>query len=142
MRKYWELAAAIEANSNHILGQAIVSYASKKSKLTPAKKVSEVAGKGLTGRVKHHEVHVGRASFLEDAGVNIPAGAIASQTATYVAIDGKLAGVITFVDNVRPESKGLLKHLRKLGIKHTLMVTGDNQKTAGVVAKQLGIEKW
>ena len=137
-----ELAAAIEANSNHILGQAIVSHSSKKTKLTPAKKVSEVAGKGLTGRVKHHKVHVGRASFLEeDAGVNIPASAIANQTATYIAIDGKLAGVITFVDKVRPKSKSLLKRLRKLGIKHTLMVTGDNQKTAGVVAKQLGIEK-
>lgn len=134
-------AATLESNSNHILAKAIVAEALKSGKIAPAKQVKEFSGRGLSGRTKGMTILVGRSNYLQDEGVGIPAKAIATQTATYVAINGQLAGVITFVDEVRGESKTMLGRLRKLGIKHTLMVTGDNKTTAGAVAKQLGIEK-
>lgn len=134
-------AATLESNSNHILAKAIVAEALKKGKITPAKQVKEHSGRGLSGRTKGMTILVGRSSYLQDEGVGIPAKAIASQTATYVAINGQLAGVITFVDEVRAETKTMLGNLRRLGIKHTLMVTGDNKTTASAVAKELGIEK-
>ena len=62
-----------------------------------------------------------------------------NQTAVYVALDGQLAGVITFRDELRPEAKQTLKLLREQGIRETVMVTGDNKATALAVAKQLGI---
>lgn len=134
-------AATLESNSNHILAKAIVAEALKSGKIAPAKQVKEFSGRGLSGRTKGMTILVGRSNYLQDEGVGIPAKAIATQTATFVAINGQLAGVITFVDEVRGESKTMLGRLRKLGIKHTLMVTGDNKTTAGAVAKQLGIEK-
>ncbi|MGZ6005187.1 MAG: HAD-IC family P-type ATPase, partial [Candidatus Saccharimonadales bacterium] len=63
------------------------------------------------------------------------------QTAAYVAVDGRLAGIITVIDEIRPESKNTLARLRKLGIKNLLMVTGDNQATADTIAKSLGIDE-
>lgn len=134
-------AATLESNSNHILAKAIVAEALKNGKIAPAKQVKEFSGRGLSGRTKGMTILVGRSNYLQDEGVGVPAKSIATQTATYVAINGQLAGVITFVDEVRGESKTMLERLRKLGIKHTLMVTGDNKTTAANVAKQLGIEK-
>lgn len=135
-----EAAAALEASSNHILGQAIIERAKQKSKLVAAKQVKEIAGQGLSGRIKNKSILVGRQTFLTENKVSIPAKAVMQETATYVAIDGQLAGVITFVDPIRPETKGMLERLKQLGIKHTLMVTGDNQTTARTIAKKVGIE--
>lgn len=135
-----DAAASLEASSNHILGRAIIERALKNGKLTAAKQVKEIAGQGLSGRIKNNAVLVGRRNFLLEKGVVLPAKLDVQETATYVAIGEKLAGVITFVDPLRPETKSMLKRLKQLGIKHTLMVTGDNQKTARTIAKQIGIE--
>lgn len=135
-----DAAASLEASSNHILGHAIIERALKNGKLTAAKQVKEIAGQGLSGRIKNNAVLVGRRNFLLERGVVLPAKLDVQETATYVAIGEKLAGVITFVDPLRPETKSMLKRLKQLGIKHTLMVTGDNQKTARTIAKQIGIE--
>lgn len=135
-------AAALDQSSGHILGQATVEAAlAKKIKINPAKQVKQIAGKGVSGRLQGKSVIVGRQSYLEEQGVDVPKTAAQKQTASYVAIDGKLAGVITFADEVRTESKPMLKWLKKLGIKHTLMITGDNQATALTIAKKLGISE-
>ncbi len=139
------LAAAIEQSSTHILAKAIVVAAgSGNTKVTGAKQVKESAGHGLEGRVQGKTVRVGRLSFIEDNGIEIPAKVTSKavdQTATYVAVNDQLVGMITFKDEIRPESKGMLKRLKELGIRHTLMVTGDNQYTAKQIAKKLGIEQ-
>ncbi|MES2970741.1 MAG: heavy metal translocating P-type ATPase [Patescibacteria group bacterium] len=138
-------AAELEQSSNHILGQAIVEEAKKhKSKLNGAKHVNETSGQGLSGRIQGKTVLVGRLSYLQESQVKIPASVkqeSSNQTASYISVNGQLAGVITFVDEIRPESKDMLKQLKGLGIRHTLMVTGDNLAAANKVAKQLGIEK-
>ena len=135
--------ASIEQNSTHILARSIVSRAEGQGlKLQKVKQVKETSGLGLTGRLQGKTLHVGRLSYMQQEGVTMPAGWSDEKiktTATYVAINGELAGVITFIDEVRPESKTMLQRLRSLGIKHTLMVTGDNQTTADVIAKDLGI---
>lgn len=133
-------AASLESSSTHILARAIVAAAPEK--VTPAKQVKEKAGQGLSGRIKGQTILVGRSSYLSSEGVDIPANALeANSTATFVAIGGKLAGVLTFTDEIRNESAATLNQLKKLGIKHLLMVTGDNKSTAQAVAKKLGIEK-
>jgi heavy metal translocating P-type ATPase len=138
-------AAALEQTSTHILAQAIINYASKtRLKVSKAKQVKEYAGLGLSGRLQGKSVLVGRFQLLQDHTVTLPASFSSKaikQTATYVAIDGKLAGIISFADEVRPEAKTMLARLKRLGIKHTLMVTGDNAATAQAIAKQLGIEE-
>jgi P-type E1-E2 ATPase len=63
-----------------------------------------------------------------------------SQTAAYVAVDGRLAGIISLIDEVRPEAAATLERLRGIGISEIIMVTGDNKGAAQIVAKQLGID--
>jgi P-type E1-E2 ATPase len=87
---------------------------------------------------------IGRFSLLNEQQVVIPksfSSAAFEQTATYIAVDGKLAAVITFKDEIRPETKAMLARLKAVGINHTLMVTGDNKAAAKAIAKQLSISK-
>ncbi len=138
-----KLAGSLEQSSNHVVAAAIVSGArAQQIKLAKAKHVREVSGRGVQASLQGQSVIVGRHSLLEENGVTMPVGFKRSgvnQTAVYVAVDDKLAGVITFKDEVRPEAAAMLHRLKALGVKETLMVTGDNAVTAQVVAKQLGI---
>lgn len=137
-------AASLEQNSGHILARSIVAEAAaKKVKLQKAKQVKELAGIGVSGRLQGKSILIGRLSLLESENIRLPKGFKAAgvkQTAAFVAIDGELAGIITFADEIRSDSKRMLAQLKKLGVKHTLMITGDNQTTAQAIAKQLGIE--
>ena len=133
-------AAALEQSSTHILAKAIVTAAGNKIK--KAKQVKELSGRGLQGRIDGKTILVGRLSLLEDEGVELPRNIKAQapkQTATFVAISNKLAGIIMFHDELRPEAAGMLEQLRVSGIQHTLMVTGDNEATANKIAMELGI---
>jgi P-type E1-E2 ATPase len=137
------LAAALEQKSTHILAQAIVSAAIKQDvKIPKAKNIKEQSGKGLLATVGGRHVLIGRQTFLAEQGVDFPGKRSEydfPSTATTIAINGELAGVITFKDEIRPESSRTLKALRYLGVKHILMVTGDNQSTAKTIARKLGL---
>lgn len=137
------LAASLEQSSNHVLGQAITEEAAKKKlKFVKAKHLKETAGHGLTARLKNQQVLVGRLGFLQAEAVELPPAFKAGDfkhTAAFVAVDGQLAGVITFMDSVRPESEATLEALKREGIRRTIMVTGDSVVIAKQLAKQLGI---
>lgn len=134
-------AGSLEQHSNHSLAQAVVGEAHKHhAKLIKVKGVREEAGFGLSGLVKGQKVLVGKASLLTKAKVAIPPRlAKVAATTAFVAIEGQFAGIISFSDALRPETKSTLTRLRHAGIKHILMITGDNQATAQMVAKQIGV---
>jgi heavy metal translocating P-type ATPase len=138
-------AASLEQASNHVVARAIVRGAQlKKTKLQKAKHVQEISGIGLVAVLKGQEILVGRLSLLKDRAITIPKKLeqdSLQQTAVYVAINGELAGVITLRDEIRPESKATLERLARLGLKRTILITGDNQVTADGVAKALGIKR-
>lgn len=136
-------AAAVETASTHVLGQAINDAALRLDlRIRKATRVREIPGRGVSARIGGREVLIGRKSLLDEDGVEFPPhfrlGGI-RQTAAYIAIDGKLAGIITFTDSIRPESQDTLERLRKLGIREFEMITGDNKVIAAEVASQLGI---
>jgi len=135
------LAAALEQNSNHVLAVAITNAAtSKKIAVPKIKQVKEFAGGGLEATAKQGIVRIGTQRFLQDQGVAFTKESIdAEQTASYVAVDNGVIGAITFVDEQRHNAKSTLERLKTLGIKHLLMVTGDNAKTANKIAAKLGI---
>lgn len=137
-------AAALEQSSPHVLAQAVVTAAKDEGlKINPAKQVKEIAGHGLMGRLQGKTIIIGRASYIKDSGIEIPSNLslnLQKQTTSYIAVDGQFAGSISFVDEVRPETKNMLAKLKEYGIKHTLMVTGDNKATAQAIAKKAGIE--
>ncbi len=137
-------AAALEQSSGHVLANAIVAAATKHSdhKLAKAKLVKEIAGHGLQGRLSGKTVLVGRLSMLQEHKITIPKEFKEDRirhTATFVAIDGELAGIITFRDVIRKDAKSMLRRLKKAGIQNVVMVTGDNTASAVAVAKELNI---
>ncbi|HEX7633539.1 MAG TPA: heavy metal translocating P-type ATPase [Candidatus Saccharimonadales bacterium] len=138
------LTASLEQNSNHVVARALVAEAKSQSiKLDKAKYVQEVSGRGLRAVIRGQQILLGRLSLLEEENVELPKTfkrSDVNQTAVYVAIDGKLSGIITLTDALRPEAKDTLERLQQLGIHETLMVTGDNQATAQAIAKSLGID--
>jgi P-type E1-E2 ATPase len=114
----------------------------KNIKLVKAKKVQEISGLGLQATLKGKQLLVGRLSLLQNNAVTFPKTlkkTSLDQTAAYVAVDGQLAGIITLIDEVRPEAAQTLDRLRQLGMRETIMVTGDNKAAAQAIAKQLGI---
>ncbi len=134
------LAASLEQSSNHILAKAVVVAATKAKLAIPkSKQVKEVAGGGLQATSKQGTVRVGTARFLESAGVVLPKSVITGTTTAYVAVDETVIGSITFEDKLRDNSKHTLTRLKALGIKHLLMVTGDNKNTAKAIANKVGI---
>jgi P-type E1-E2 ATPase len=139
-----KLAAGLEQNSNHVVARAITAYAEAKGiKASKAKHVKEIAGRGLMATLHGKSVLVGRYNLLEEYDIRIPAKfqrSSIAQTAVYVAVGKELAGIITFTDEIRPETKSTLNRLKELGLKNMLLVTGDNPATAKAVGKALGIK--
>jgi heavy metal translocating P-type ATPase len=139
------VAAALEQNSAHILAKAINQAAEDAGVRIPkAKQLQEFPGHGAVARIGKDQIQLGRLNYLVESGVELPGSFDPKSfktTATYVAIDSKLAGVISFKDEVRSESKSMLERLRRLGIKNIFMVTGDNKIAAETIGKQLGISK-
>lgn len=129
-------AASAEQNSSHILARSLL--ASLKGKiLFKAEKTTEIPGNGLIAAINGREVRIGKASFIkgkedEDSG---------KLTTTYVAINGRYAGAITFHDTVRPETARTIQDLARLGIKDFVLLTGDGEKIAQRVAREVGITK-
>lgn len=141
-----QLAAALEQNSNHVLAQAILEKARAANvKPAKAKNVKEISGHGLQARLGGKEVTIGRLSLLEgQQKLALPKGfklQDIQQTAAAVIIDGKLAGIITFTDKIRPEAKQTLARLLEYGVQRFMLVTGDSKATAIAVARKLGLSK-
>lgn len=138
-------AAGLEQQSNHALAEAIKSKANSLNvKLATARNLREHSGRGLAAVVKGKQVMVGRLTWLQEEGVDLPKGfkpKSLQSMAACVAVNGVLIGIISFTDEIRDESKSTLNRLRKMGIKNFLMVTGDNHQSAAAVAKKLQIEE-
>lgn len=139
------IAAGLEQSSNHVLAAAITNAAAVQGiKVAKVKHVKETPGQGLQASIKAHAVLVGSRAFLDDYGVTFPTSfkqTDVTQTAMYVSLGGELAGVILLEDTIRPESQAMLDRLKSLGIRDTLLITGDNAASGRGVAKTLGISQ-
>ena len=130
-------AASVEKLSEHPLGRAIVNAVDE---LYPATDFLSVTGMGAQANVNGKLVKVGQAEF---ANAEQKAGepfAEQGKTPLFVSIDGNYAGLIAVADIVKPSSRPAIESLHRIGIE-IVMITGDNRKTAAVIAKQAGIDK-
>ena len=134
-------SASAEQQSVHVLAQALIAKArSENISLQKPKKVSETTAQGVSAMVAKKTVLVGKASYLKEAGVSIDKKQLqAGEMAVHVAINGVYAGSVVFSDRVREESKKTIKLLEKLGVRETLMLTGDGEATANRIAREVGI---
>ena len=142
------LAAAAEACSEHPLAHAVVEAAFERHVTPPAIDSFEaLPGKGVIARLGTREVIVGNPRFLADRGVDlsqlhsrIEALEAAGRTAIGVAREGRALGIITLADTLRPDAVKAVAALRNAGLK-AILVTGDNERAARWVAREVGIEE-
>ena len=143
-----KFAAAIEAGSEHPLAAAILQGEEQRGlKLVKAESFASVTGQGVKGRVDGKEVLFGNQRLMQGAGIE--AAPLASraeamrkdgQTVMFLAVDGKLAGLLAVADPIKPTATEAIAKLHALGLK-IVMATGDNETTAKAVAAKLGIDE-
>ena len=145
---FLRLAASLEQHSEHPLAAAIVQGAKDQGIVFEAvRDFRSVTGGGVIGTVGSHVVMIGKPDFLRHeniAGLEpLEASAVtlqdAGKTAVFVAIDGNAAGILAVADPIKPTTAEAIRDLQALGIE-IVMLTGDNRRTAAVVAKQLGLD--
>ncbi len=144
-------SALASRGSKHPLSRAITAYANERGipPLTPDESHS-VGGKGAIATYQGSRILIGRRAFMRSEKIEIPEEiekAIASygdegKSISLTAKDGKILGIIALHDEIRPEAKDSLMALRELGAKRLVMLTGDNEHVARVVARELSIDEF
>ena len=144
--KLLRLVAAVERNSEHPLAEAVVRYAeSQNIEPAEAKDFEAVAGSGVQGVVSNRLVQIGTQRWMSELGIHTEelqqqkdVWEAEAKTVVLIAVDGELEGIMGIADAVKPSSNAAVRALRKLGLE-VVMLTGDNQKTAEAIARQVGI---
>ncbi|MEX2159483.1 MAG: heavy metal translocating P-type ATPase [Dehalococcoidia bacterium] len=142
------LAASAERGSEHPLGEAIVQAARERGlPLVDAQEFQAVPGHGVEARVEERRLLLGNLRLMQDRGLALDglaprteALAQEGKTPMFVAVDGRLAGVIAVADTIKPSARDAVAELRRMNIE-VVMLTGDNQRTAEAIARQAGIER-
>ena len=151
-REVLQLAACLEEHFPHSMANAVVR-AAKERGISHAEMHSEVeyiVAHGIASRVGGERVVIGSHHFVfEDEKCTIPAAEQQKFDALkpayshlYMAASGQLVGVICISDPLRPEAAAVLNGLRALGIRNTVMMTGDSERTAAAIAKQVGVDRF
>ena len=142
------LAAALEQDSSHLLARTVVDAAEAIAHPLPsAEHVVEVPGRGVTGEVDGHMLAVGSRAFVEEQSPTATSGLRAIDHSpidglrAYVTIDGKAAGVLEFADTARPGLRRVFADLETLGVKRTLLLSGDQERYTQAVATAVGIRE-
>jgi len=142
-----ERAASLEANSDHPLARAILDCASARNILfTAAEDFRILPGKGATARLEGRQFWLGSHRFLEERGQETPAvhdelEALARTGRTVVVIgnENHVCGFVAVADRIRQESRESVAAMRKVGVEHVVMLTGDNTATAEAISKEAGV---
>lgn len=142
------IAAAVESGSEHPVGTAVVSRARQRGlTVQPSSGFVATAGRGVEAEINGSHILVGSLAMLTERGVDLAAIEAASaglaergETVLAVARDGVALGLIGVTDTVRPSAAEAVSALRSMGIR-TVMLTGDNRRTAAAVAKMVGVDE-
>lgn len=134
------LAAALEKNSTHPVGEAVVNYAGNSIVNTTASGVEEIAGHGLKGTVEGKEVLAGNLKLMKKFNVVYPTEIEKiAYTIVVLSVNNKYAGYITIADEIKEDAAQAIKEMHDLNIK-TVMLSGDKQAVVDEVAKYVGID--
>ena len=139
-------AASAEKGSEHPLGEAIIRAATDRGySLSELESFNAIAGHGIEVKIEGKQILLGNKKLMIEKTIDVTPLSKASdqlaydgKTPMYMAIDGQLAGIIAVADTVKESSKKAIETLHNMGMK-VAMITGDNQKTADAIARQVGI---
>ena len=136
--KFISLVAATESGSNHPISKSIQKYYNKEIDTNSINSIKEISGKGIEAVIDNRKILVGNEKLI-----NIPKDISIDDIGTilYVEIDNKFAGYIVISDELKKDSKKTIKDLKDIGIKKTIMLTGDLEKVSKKVGKDLGLDE-
>lgn len=143
-----QITASAEKGSEHPLGQAIVLSAQESGlEILKTDSFNSITGRGIEAVINGRAVLAGNRKLMDEQGISLTALEAESdrlaeegKTPMYIAIDGRLAGIVAVADVVKQSSRAAIESLHKMGIQ-VAMITGDNKKTAAAIAKQVGIDR-
>lgn len=134
-----QIAASAESFSNHPISAAVKK--AFQGELLQTESVTELAGRGVSAKINGKEVLAGNQKLMEENGISYKESD-AVGTVIYVAMDGEFLGSIAVADKVKDNVKELIKQLNDLGIRKTVMLTGDRENAAKAVAKEIGLSEY
>lgn len=138
--KLLEYAAFAEANSNHPIGKSILRYYDKKVNLDKIDSYEEVAAYGIRISYNGEYILAGNEKLMRKENILYsPAKEVG--TVVYIAVNKVYRGYIVISDEVKDDSAKAIRSLKAMGIKKVVMLTGDNEKVANNIAKELGVDK-
>lgn len=147
-QKFMGIAASIEQSSEHPLARAVIDYAKEKNaEIESIQDFESVTGGGIKGRLNGQWIILGKQKFIEDQKIAISEDLKnksaqlqeKAQTVVWVAVEQKVIGILGISDPIKKTTPEAIEALHKMGIK-VVMLTGDSQKTAEVIAKELKID--
>jgi P-type Cu+ transporter len=146
--KLLRLAASVEHRSEHPLAEAIVQYAkSQEVELANVQDFVAIAGSGVQGYVSDRYIQMGTHRWMTELGIDTSPLQqqwdrleYLGKTVIWIAVDGGVEGIMGIADAVKPSSVTAIRTLQKMGLE-VVMLTGDNQRTANVIAREVGIER-
>ena len=143
------IAVSLESKSEHPLAKAVVDYAkSKKITAGPVKDFASITGAGIQGKYNGQNVFLGKPDFLKEKGIVLPQDLFEraqewqnkAQTVMGVGSDKSVIGIIAVADPIKETTPQAISKLHRMGLK-VIMLTGDNQTTAGAIGKELGLDQ-
>ena len=144
-----QLAAALEAGSNHPLAEAVLRAEGSVAGQRVARDLTDVAGRGVRARIDDATYSIGSPAFARgehalDDETELRVQRLESDGKTVLVLFGERValGLIAVADGVRPEAPGVVRRLLSSGIEHVVMLTGDNERTAGAVAAHAGLSEF
>ncbi len=135
-----KLAKKLEDHSNHPIAESIRQYYSEDVDIE-IENISEIPGRGIQGELNGDIILLGNSKMLEENNITVEKSNSLG-TVLYMAIGSRFVGSIEINDIVKEDTKKSLEELKSLGIKRTIMLTGDREETAAYFAKELGIDEY
>ena len=135
-----ELTALAESQSTHPISRSIQEHYGKELDHNRVCEVQEISGKGVSATVDGHAVAAGNASLMQSMGLT-PDAVDHVGTVVHVAVDGTYAGYIVIADEIKGDAKQAISDLHKMGVRKTVMLTGDRKATGESVAKEIGLDE-
>ena len=135
-----ELTALAESQSTHPISRSIQEHYGKEIDHSRVCEVQEISGKGVCATVDGRAVAAGNAALMQSMGLK-PDTVNHAGTIVHVAVDGKYAGYIVISDEIKDDAKQAIADLHKMGVRKTVMLTGDRTATGESVAKEIGIDE-
>ena len=138
--KLIEYAALVESASSHPISRSLQRAYGKPVDRTRVQDIREISGKGVAGKVDGVEIAAGNDKLMDSLGIPY-IGCHSAGTIIHMAVNGTYAGHIVISDAVKPHAREAVQALKAAGVEKTVMLTGDGQKAADQVARELGIDQ-